>query len=80
MKNKLEILNEYFQRPGVRISIAITLFNIILLSTSLIGIKLEFRSLEQLAIISLIIEFIYGTVLSFLTLRDKEKYLHLIPF
>jgi len=80
MKNKLEILNEYFQRPGVRISITITLFNIILLSTSLIGIKLEFRSLEQLAIISLIIEFIYGTVLSFLTLRDKEKYLHLIPF
>ncbi|MEO8240371.1 MAG: XrtN system VIT domain-containing protein [Flavobacterium sp.] len=80
MKNKLENLEHYFQKPGVKISIAVTIFNTIFLVTSLIGIKFEFRPLEQLAIISLIIEFIYGTVLSFLTLRNKEKYLHLIPF
>ncbi|MEO7976720.1 XrtN system VIT domain-containing protein [Flavobacterium sp.] len=80
MKNKLEILDDYFRKPGVKISIALTLFNAILLITSLIGIKLEFRSLEQLPIISLIIEFIYGTVLCFLTLKNKEKHLHLIPF
>lgn len=80
MKDKLTFFDEYFLKPGVKVSITVTLFNIILLTTSLIGIKFEWRALEQLAIISLIIEFIYGTVLSFLTLRNKEKYLHLIPF
>lgn len=80
MNSKLKILEQYCQKTGVKISIAVTIFNIILLITSLIGIKLEFRSLEQLAIISLIIEFIYGAVLSFLILRKKEKHLHLIPF
>jgi XrtN system VIT domain protein len=80
MKNKLEILEQYFQKPGMKISIAVTAFNIILLVTALVGIKFEFRSLEQLAIISLIIEFIYGTILSFLILKNKEKHLHIIPF
>ncbi|MDR7212301.1 XrtN system VIT domain-containing protein [Flavobacterium piscis] len=80
MKNKLEILEQYSQNPGVKISITVTLFNIILLTTSLIGFKFEFRALEQLAIVSLIIEFVYGTVLSFLILKNKEKHLHLIPF
>lgn len=80
MKYKLEILNQYAYKPGVQISVLVTLFNIIFLIGSLVGVKFEYRALESLVMITLVIEFIYGSVLSYLILRKKEKHLHLIPF
>jgi len=80
MKSKLEFLKEYLQKPGVSISLGITLFSIILLSVSLVSIKMKYSDFESICGLSLIVEFVYGTVLSFLILRKREQHFHLIPF
>lgn len=80
MKNKLDILKQYTQKTGVPISLLVTGFSTTLLIVSLIGIKLKYSDLESLAIISLLIEFAYGITLSYLILKSKEEYIHLLPF
>jgi XrtN system VIT domain protein len=80
MKHKLEILNYYAQKPGVLISLVVTLFSIIFLISSLVSREFHYYDSESIAIPSLIFEFVYGTVLSFLILRDKETYIHLTSF
>jgi hypothetical protein len=80
MKSKLEVLKEYTQKQGVLISLIITFFSAILLIISLISREMKYRELDSIGTISLIAEFIYGAILSFLILRKREKYLHLVPF
>jgi XrtN system VIT domain protein len=80
MKNKLEVLNDYIQKPGVKISLVVTIFSSLLFIISLIIKDLKYYDFESIVIPSLIFEFLYGTVLSFLILRKKEEYLHLVPF
>jgi XrtN system VIT domain protein len=80
MRHKLEILKPHLQKTGVLISLLITTFSTILLLLSVIGIKMKSSNFESLAMISLIIEFLYGVSLSFLILKNKEKYLPLLPF
>ncbi len=80
MKHKLEILKQYTQKTGVPISLLVTGFSTILLIISVIGIKLKSSDFESLAIISLLIEFAYGITLSYLILKSKEEYIHLLPF
>ncbi|OXA77061.1 XrtN system VIT domain protein [Flavobacterium aquidurense] len=80
MRHKLEILKQYTQKKGVSISLLVTGFSTTLLIISLIGIKLKYSDFESLAIISLLIEFAYGIILSSLILKSKEEYIHLLPF
>lgn len=80
MKYKLDILELYSQKKGVKISLAVTALSTLLLISALFCKKLDFYSFESIAIISLIFEFIYGAGLSFLILRKKEEYIHLTPF
>ncbi|MCD0470632.1 XrtN system VIT domain-containing protein [Flavobacterium sp. JAS] len=80
MKHKLEILENYTKKPGVTISLAVTVLSTILLITALASKEFHFRDFEPIAGLSLIFEFIYGASLSFIILRKKEKYIHLTPF
>ncbi|MWB95054.1 XrtN system VIT domain-containing protein [Flavobacterium sp. GA093] len=80
MKSKIEIFEEYTQQPGVKISLIVSALSSIILIVALIGKKFLLNELDSIGALSLIIEFIYGTVLTYLILRNKEKYLHLVPF
>jgi XrtN system VIT domain protein len=80
MKYKTEILDFYAQKPGVIISLIVTLFSTLFLVSSLVSREFHYRDYESVAIPSLIFEFVYGTVLSFLILRDKKTYIHLTSF
>lgn len=70
----------YVNQIGVKISLGVTLFSISMLIIALLGIEFDNDALESLCFFSLIVEFIYGVVLSFKILRNNEKYNHLIPF
>ena len=80
MKYKTEILDFYAQKPGVVISLIVTLFSTLFLAISLVSRQFHFYDYESIAIPSLVFEFVYGTVVSFLILRDKETYIHLTSF
>jgi XrtN system VIT domain protein len=80
MKHKIEILKNYTQKPGVLISLIVTVFSTILLVSSLISREFQFYNYESIAIPSLVFEFVYGTVLSFSILKNKETYIHLTSF
>lgn len=75
MNYKLKNTEDYFQQTGVVISTIISIINILILATILVN-----EAAAPLATLSLLIEFIFGTVLSFLILRKREKYIHLLPF
>ncbi len=80
MKHKLEFLNQYFQKTGVQISILVTLVSTIFMICTLSIKELSLFKYETIGLLSLIFEFGYGTTLSFLILRKRNKYLHLTPF
>jgi XrtN system VIT domain protein len=65
---------------GVKISCVITLISTIILLLSLIGSEYDYESFEKLSFINLIIQLPYGAILTFKVLRNREKYLHLLPF
>jgi len=75
MNYKLKNTEDYFQQTGVVISTIISIVNILILAIILVN-----EAAAPLATLSLLIEFIFGTVLSFLILRKREKYIHLLPF
>ncbi|MRX67132.1 MSEP-CTERM protein [Flavobacterium resistens] len=80
MKYKIEILDYYSQKAGTQTSIVVTLFSTIFMICALTSKEFSFHEFESIGSISLIIEFIYGTVVSFLILKNREDYLHLTPF
>ncbi|MDX6183062.1 XrtN system VIT domain-containing protein [Flavobacterium sp. Fl-77] len=80
MKSKIKFFKEYTQQPGVKISLVLSILSSFILIIALIGKNFLLRQLDSFGALSLIIEFIYGTVLTFLILRKKDKYLHLVPF
>ncbi|SNR52291.1 XrtN system VIT domain-containing protein [Flavobacterium sp. ov086] len=79
MKHKLEIL-EFYNKPGVTTSLVVTNFSTVLLILSLFCKEFGFRNFETIAILSLIVEFVFGATFSFMILGKKEKYIHIIPF
>jgi len=79
MKYKTEISN-YYQKPGVQPSLVVTIFSTIFLIGALTFKKLSFYEFEPIGVISLIIEFLYGTIISFSILKNRNEYVHLIPF
>ena len=80
MKHKLDILEYYTQKPGVGISLIVTLFSSLFLIGALLCKESEFNDCQGIAFFSLLFEFIYGVSLSFILLRNKENYVHLTPF
>ena len=80
MKHKLDILKYYTQKPGVGISLIVTLFSSLFLIGALLCKESEFNDCQGIAFFSLLFEFIYGVSLSFILLRNKENYVHLTPF
>lgn len=75
MNYKLKNTEDYFQQTGVAISTIISIINMLILVIILMN-----DDAAPLAILSLLIEFIFGVVLSFLILRKRKKYIHLLPF
>lgn len=75
MNYKLQNANAYFEQTGVIISTIVSIITMLILV-----IVLANEAAAPLATLSLIIEFIFGTVLSFLILRKRQKYIHLLPF
>lgn len=80
MKHKLDILEYYNQKPGVGISLIVTLFSSLFLIGALLCKESDFNDCQGIAFFSLLFEFIYGVSLSFILLRNKENYIHLTPF
>ncbi len=80
MKNNLEIFRNYTNTKGVKISLVVTGFSILMLVISLLGLNFDNESLSSLCLVSLIIEIIYGVIVCFKFLRNNEEYRHLIPF
>jgi XrtN system VIT domain protein len=76
----MDSVKNYLSKIGVKESIAVTVFGIVMLFISLFGIEIESKQMESLGMASLITGFIYGTILSYNLLKNKEKFLHLIPF
>jgi XrtN system VIT domain protein len=80
MEPATTVFKDYLKKEGVTISILATLLSAIFLIISLISAKNEFKSLETICFLSVIIEFIYGVILTVNLLRKRERYLHLVPF
>ncbi|MRX40893.1 XrtN system VIT domain-containing protein [Flavobacterium sp. LC2016-23] len=80
MRYKLDILEYYTQKPGVVISLIVTLFSSLFLIGALLCKEYRLHNFESIALLSLIFEFVYGVGLSFFILRKKQTYIHLVPF
>jgi len=80
MKANPEIFKNYVNQIGVKLSIIVTLFSVSMLIIALLGIELDNDALESLCFFSLIVEFIYGVILSFKILKNNAKYNQLVPF
>lgn len=80
MGNSLENYRNFIDRAGVRVSIAVTFLSTLMLVIALLGIQYDADALESLCFFSLIIELIYGVIVSFKVLKKKKKYSHLVPF
>jgi len=80
MESTVSILKNYLKKEGVILSIAASILSATFLTISVVSAKNEFRDLESICFLSVIIEFIYGVVLTLCLLRNKQRYLHLIPF
>lgn len=80
MESVVRIFKDYLKKEGVIISIVATFLSATFLFISIISAKNEIDNLESICFLSVIIEFIYGVILTFKLLKNKERYLHLIPF
>ena len=80
MKSVVPVFKNYLIKEGVLISIVATFLSALFLTISVLSSKNDFRDLESICFLSVIIELIYGVVLTFKLIRNKGRYLHLIPF
>lgn len=79
MKIKTEI-SLFVNKVGVRASMVITFLSIIVLVSSLIGSKFDNQKFESICFFNVVIELLFGVIVCFCVLKNKEKYKHLIPF
>lgn len=73
-------INDFTNKIGVRTSIAVTLLSTIMLISSLVGSELDYEKFEVLCFLNIVIEFVFGVIVTFNVLKNKEKYQHLISF
>lgn len=72
--------NSFLNQTGVKSSIIVTILSTIMLILSLNSNENDFKMLEFLAFFTVIIELLFGVIVSYSVLKFKEKYRHLIPF
>jgi XrtN system VIT domain protein len=80
MKEILESLKKGTNQVGVKASIWVTAFSIVMLIVALLGIEFDLDQAEAICFFALIVQLVYGVVLCFSFLKNKEKYVHLVPF
>lgn len=80
MKKIIESLQLFSNQIGVKLSLLVTAFSMVLLTVALVGIEFENEQAEALCFFSLVVQLIYGVILCFYILKHKQKYKHLIPF
>ena len=80
MKVNSARIKNYVNQTGVKVSLGVTLFSITMLYIALLGIEFDNDALESLCFISLIVELVYGVLLSYNILKRNQEYNHLIPF
>lgn len=73
-------LSQYRNQVGVIASAGVTLFSILLLTFSIVGIEYDYEQAESLCFLALIVQLIYGVIICFSIIKTREKYEHLIPF
>ena len=73
-------LNQYRNQVGVVASAGVTLFSILMLAFSIVGIEYDYEQAESLCFLALITQLIYGVIICFSIIKTREKYEHLIPF
>jgi len=73
-------INDFANKIGVRTSIAVTLLSTIMLISSLVGSEFDYEKFEVLCFFNIVIEFVFGVIVTFNVLKNKEKYQHLISF
>ena len=73
-------INDFTNKIGVRASIVVTFLSIIMLISSLIGSEFDYEKFKVLCFFNIIIGLLFGVIVSFSVLKNKEKYQHLIPF
>jgi XrtN system VIT domain protein len=80
MNVEQHFFKNYVNQVGVKASILVTLFSVLLFIIALLGIEFDNDALESLCFFSLIVEFIYSIILCFNVLKNRKKYNHLVPF
>jgi len=80
MKHKIEFLKQYIQQTGTLVSVNVTLLNLVLFILAIVAKESKSFDYGSMVTLNLIAEFIFGVVLSYLLLRNRKKYLHLVPF
>lgn len=73
-------VKKYVNQTGVLSSIIVTLCGLVSFSISLIGIEYGHDELLVFNLLSLVIELAYSIIFSFMILKNRSKYLHLLPF
>ena len=68
------------KQTGIKPSIVVTILSTIMLIISLSSDENNFKMLEFLAFFTIIIELVFGVIVTYCVLKYKEKYKHLIPF
>lgn len=73
-------IKDFTNKTGVKASIIVTSLSIIMLTSSLIGSEYDSDKLDFLCFFNIAIEFVFGILVTFNVIRNKQKYLHLLPF
>jgi XrtN system VIT domain protein len=73
-------MKNLLNKIGVKQSVIVTISAFLLMLIALIAENTEIEYLKSFAVISIMIVVVYGVYSSVLMLRNKEKYIHLLPF
>jgi XrtN system VIT domain protein len=76
----IQEIKDFTTKTGVKPSSIVTLLSIIMLTVSLIGSEYDSDKLEFLCFFNIAIEFVFGIIVTFNVIKNKQKYLHLLPF
>jgi XrtN system VIT domain protein len=79
MEIKAEI-KDFTNKIWVKMSIVVTLLSIILLISSLVGSEFDSEKLQFLCFFNIFIEFVFGICVTFMVLKNRKEYLHLLAF
>ncbi|KAF2515144.1 XrtN system VIT domain-containing protein [Flavobacterium foetidum] len=69
-----------FWNSKIGVSLAISLFTIVILISSLIGSNFDNENFEKLSFLNILIQIPYGLITAYLVLRNRKKYQYLLAF